>query len=94
MSKSEIQHIRESLHIALIKRLKEVYGKEVWRYTFIKNANEKYGYKVQYHQLKEFEKGISKNENIISAMLLEILSKDRTVKIDISSNRNIHINKN
>jgi hypothetical protein len=82
---------RETLHKALINKLIELYKKEKWKYTFIKNAKGKFSYPVQYHQLSEFEKGNPRNESIINVMILEILSLDNKFTLEVFSEKKITI---
>lgn len=72
----ELSLFRLKLHHLLISRLKKDYGNAKWKYTFIKNVSEKYNIAVQYQQLKVFEEGGSRNENILNLILLELLSMD------------------
>lgn len=70
----ELSLFRFKLHYLLISRLKKAYGNTKWKYTFIKNVENKYGIAVQYQQLNIFEEGGSRNENILNLILLELLS--------------------
>jgi hypothetical protein len=91
MVAENINIFRIALHKALIKKLIELYKKDKWKYTFIKNAKEKFSCPVQYHQLKKFENGNSSNENIINVMMLEILSIDNKFTLDVITEKKITI---
>jgi hypothetical protein len=76
---------RELLHETLIKYLKELYGKETWKYEFIKNVKEKFNQKIQYKQINEFEAGNSRNENLLHLIMLEIISKKSEISMKVIS---------
>lgn len=83
MGNTQIILLRDSLHKALIDKLIELYGNAKWKYTFIKNAKEKFDYSIQYPQLNEFEKGNPRNENLINVMILEIISIEKMFSIEL-----------
>lgn len=68
-----LDKFREELHLSLINELRDIYGKQTWKYLFIKNTKRLHNIDVQYKQLNVFEEGGSRNENILNLMLLEIL---------------------
>ncbi len=91
MENIEIILLRNSLHKALVDKLIELYQNEKWKYTFIKNAKEKFNYPIQYKQLSEFEKGNPRNENIINVIILEILSIEKKFTIELLAENNVKV---
>lgn len=89
MIEDSIHPLRATLHRAMIEKLIELYSNKKWKYTFIKNAKEKFSYSIQYHQLNEFEKGKPRNENVINVMLLEILDLQKSFSLEIDAEKKI-----
>lgn len=83
----DLAYFRLKLHTVLIDRLKKVYGKDKWKYTFIQNVNQKYSVTLQYKQLEIFEDGGTRNESILNLMLLEILDNDKKFDVILRKER-------
>ena len=82
---NDVDVLRNMIHEKMIERLVELYGTEKWKYTFIKSVKVKFNKKIQYRQLNEFEKGNSRNENVMMLIVLEILSLRSQIKLEVES---------
>ena len=91
MTEETTASIRRAFHLSLIKKLISVYKTDKWKYSFIKNVKEKFDYSVQYHQLKKFEIGETRNENLINVMFLEIMSYEKSFTMVFESKNKVFI---
>lgn len=76
-------NIRKNFIIDTIEKLQIAYGTDTWKYRFIKDAKN-IGLTVQFKQLKEMEKGLSKNADILICMLVILRMKNERVRLDIT----------
>ncbi len=86
-----VDSLRVKIHSGLIKEIKQLYGKEQWSYSFIKNCQNLYGFSVNYTQLKNFEEGKRNYDDLMIAFMMEISRVKETASIKIDKQGTLNI---
>lgn len=89
--KLTLDDFRTNLHAALIDKIKELYGKDKWKYSFEKFCLEHHNFVIKPNQLKSFEEGKATMDNVVCAFFMEFLRLENDVTIKIDKNGIIKI---